>query len=389
MPTRRCCCTLSCELGFDDFNRPDSPDPGPKWHIVEGEWEIFDNTVMNSNDEAGVLATRICHPEAYELGSWISEFTLVDLLTRDRFAIRAGNPIGSTYEVEFLPNLYDGTITVNVQGEESESFTFQWPFGTTTYVNELRVKVCYLPDGIFSASVGEPPTVDACIDREGAEPCYQDYDGTPIGNFSFLEGRFDDWDYEATILDDWNCPDCGCFCFKRQGNNKEHACFPDEMTLSITLVDGDCDELDGLTFTMKKGQLQPDDGYPQKQRWYSDVFTCNGFDTTFVLECSTVQKAGTEWFRAMSLRVADGVYLPSTIVFIWDGVTGTTQQADYDASTCEPLAMVFPDLLAQSVFGPCGAPGEFGYFPLCCSLPYGLQCYESPPTIRFNVTLTE
>lgn len=392
MPTRKCCCVGNCEIGRDYFDRPDSDAPGPKWAELSGDWDIYDDTVRSVGG-SGVLATKLCHPTGYEYGSFIARFDLVDLNVYERFAVRCGHPNNSGYNVEWYPDIATETILVKVNGDENEEFSFPWPRDVGNQLqNRIQVKVCYLPGAIMSATGGPPPSVDACIGKEDAEPCY-DIGGQDVGNFSFLEGRFDNWLYEATIIDDLVCPPCGCFCFKRDGDSISFACFPDEMTLTLEMVEGECSELESMEITMQKGQLLPDDGWPEKLNWYSEVMECEttGAKYAFQLGCSNIVRSGDQWFYKLEIRITDENRLPSTQIFEWDGVQGASQDADYDASTCEPLSFVYPGLLVKSIFVPCGAPGEFGYVPFCGCLDYddAAQCYPSPPTIRFNVYLTE
>jgi hypothetical protein len=68
---------------------------------------------------------------------------------------------------------------------------------------------------------------------------------------------------------------------------------------------------------------------------------------------------------------------------------GSTVTPSFDLSTCNPLSMVYEGLKVQSQFGPCGAPGQFGYFPFCCPVPAGQDCYTSIPNIKFKITVTE
>jgi hypothetical protein len=213
-----------------------------------------------------------------------------------------------------------------------------------------------------------------------------------VGGFFFVSGRFDNWTYDTTILDNFNCDPCGCFCFKREGLLKEFACFPDILTVNFELTDGDCSTLDGFSLTLEKGQLSPGDGTPSKLKWFSDVQTCSygaGGTWAMVLECTPITKDGTNWLLAPSLRITDGSYISSTTVFIWELTAGSTVTPSFDLSTCNPLSMVYEGLKVQSQFGPCGAPGQFGYFPFCCPIPAGQDCYTSIPNIKFKITVTE
>ena len=390
MPTRRCCCIRGCPLGSDDFDRPDSDDPGPKWHEVEGDWDILGNTISGD----GKLATTICHPTGFTEGSWQAAFDLVDVRSISVFKVGAGNPSTSTYRVEFTPSGMDtlnAKINVKVIGDETIDYDFAWPVGVGgTSANIVRAYVCYLPKVMIRADIGAPPEVDACAGDDGA-PCYN-IGGVDVGGFFFVSGRFDNWTYDTTILDNFNCDPCGCFCFKREGLLKEFACFPELLTVNFELVEGTCSTLDGFSLTLEKGQLSPGDGTPSKQKWYSEVQTCSygaGGTWAMVLECTPLTKDGTNWFLAPSLRITDGSYISSTTVFIWEATAGSTVTPSFDLSTCNPLSMVYEGLKVQSQFGPCGAPGQFGYYPFCCPIPAGQDCYTTIPTIKFKITVTE
>jgi hypothetical protein len=386
MPPRRCCCGVSCKLGSDDFDREVI---GNQWHVVSGEWSIVDNHLEGVGE--GILATTICHPDRYIYGSWIGSFDLVNVRTQTRFAVGGGNPNSSGYYIEYIPSgidTLDAKITVRVVGDNTEEYDFPWPVDFNGQsANQVRAYACYLPGAIIRGHIGPAPEVDACISIGGAQPCYP---GDPdLGNFFFIEGHFDNWNYESTLIDDFNCPPCGCFCFKRSGNEKEFSCLPDQMTAVFELITGECSALDGLEVTLFKGTASPNDGTPTKQRWFSEIQSCyeGGTEFTLVLECETISKDGMNWFWAPALRIGNILYQPSTIVFNWsDPYKQGTALPFYSLSTCEPLSLVYGDLIVQSMFGPCGEPGQFGYFPFCCDLPYD-GCYETPPDIRLRVTV--
>jgi len=248
--------------------------------------------------------------------------------------------------------------------------------------------VCYEPGALLSGSI-QPPTVDVCIPAGGAA-CY-DVGGVDVGGFFWKIGHFDDWIYRESIIDNFDCEPCGCFCFKRAGATKEFSCYPEILYLNLDVVVGLCTEFDGDVIPMTQGLLSPGDGHPQKVAWYSGILSCAGFDYAFVLECSTIVKDGTNWFQGLALRITDSSYVNSTVLFQWAVPTdgGSTREADYGRSTCDPLSMVFPGLKVNSFFGPCGPPappGSFGYFAFCCT---GLiDCSPTPPDIQIDVTVT-
>jgi len=226
MPPRFCCCEEpGCELGADDFNRTDANPPSGSWREITGEFEILDNTVNTITP--GKLATTICHPAWATEGSFRADFLLVDLRTRSIFSVGAGNPDTSTYRVTFEPidmDLVTAKIRVTVIGDVTDTFDFLWPddgFGDS--VNTLAAHICFLPGVMLRGSIGTPPAVDVCAELYGGT-CFN-VGGHDVGPFFFVDGRFDNWVYETLIIDNFECPPCACFCFRRAGAAKEFSCF--------------------------------------------------------------------------------------------------------------------------------------------------------------------
>jgi len=367
------------------------------WHIVSGTGIIVGNTI----EVDGVVATTICHPTRYENGSWIIRMKLIDVRSADYYEIGAGNPLSSDYRIQWVPSDKDTInekITIRVyDGSVWKEYAQTW----TASADTVEVTACYQPGAILHGDVGIVPGVDACIPLDPHDNCYAD-GGDEIGNFFFTRGRFDDWVYETTIIDEKTCLPCQCFCYIYSVplDLEEWSCYPDILTLTLELMSGgDCVELDDMTIAMTAGNLSGGDGWPEKKSWYSDVLTCTIPTTasyTFILDCTTVETGDGYWFLALSLRIGDAAYLPSSTVFQWEDTTGsigyvsnTTRLPDPRESNCVPLDLSYPNMKINSVFGPCGPPGNFGYFPFCCDAsgqPNG--CYASSPTILFRVRVT-
>lgn len=396
MPPRICCCE-NCIIGSDNFNRPNNSNLGPKWIKVSGDAEIKDNhieVVPNSK-----IATTACHNPLYTLGSLIARFRLVNLRTVGLFEVGVGDPSSSPWRVQFIPSLMDtpgAKITTRVFGSDGwEEAEIPWPisvFGTSA--NEMNAEVCYEPKAILRGSLGVVPRVDARIELLGWEDnCYPSISGA-VGNFFWTAGHFDDFEFETTILDKWDCPACGCFCFKRTGNTKDWNGYPIVICLTLELTDimgpSDCLSLDNLTIPLYQG-FASTTKYPEKLRWFSEILTCQtGFQYAFIAECNSIVKNGTNWFNALTLRMTDSNYFPSTVIFDWEvPEPNNAKLPDFGLSTCDPLYLVYPNLKLQSFFAPCGPPsppGTMGYYPFCCG---GSVCYPTPPLVKFRAVITE
>jgi hypothetical protein len=396
MPPRRCCCgAVRCELGDDDFNRSDANPPSGKWRVVSGEYEIADN-VLNTITE-GVLATTICHASVHDEGSFIANFRLIDVRTRTIFKVRAGKPDTSAYEVHFEGldiDTVDARIRVTVIGDETVVQTHPWPVFAGDSANEVDVFVCYQPGVMLRGSIGsfsgQPPVPGACISAAGAN-CWT-IGGVDVGNFSFIDGRFDNWTYQVTATDDLNCVPCGCFCLK--GDKPEDRfdpdknCFPACIRAIFELVSSDvyagaC-PLNDFEVTLSTTETD-------RTEWLSADQTLCGNTFSMKAICETFDD-GTRVFRALALNLyQSGGGGSAPVVFQWDGFdteageSASVKNPSYELSTCDPLSLVYEGLKLACFFGPCGEPGEFGNIPFCCND----LCFETCPNIIYKVTLVE
>lgn len=169
-------------------------------------------------------------------------------------------------------------------------------------------------------------------------------------------------DIEASV----RCATCNEDC--EPANNAECQCddgvtqrrLPKDLTLTLTnkLF---CSRLDGsYPMTYHTDPEPPTPGSSFIEFWDSPVFQCN-FDTGFFLRLSC-SEAGVQGFTLQAV-VAPGATL-HTMYFANECNGAFTQDQTNDsawacaASTCEPLRLVFPDLLEEGVSG--------GYANNCC-----------------------
>lgn len=278
-------------------------------------------------------------------------------------------------------------INVRVFGSEGwREQSVPWPSTDGVSNNIVEAQVCYEPGALLRGGIGVIPQVDNNLNLAGWEDNCYNVSGTNVGNFFFLEGHFDDFYFETTILDNYDCPICGCFCFKRTGATRDYNGYPATLYVNFEESTGSCTSMDGLSVPMFQGIGGPT-YYSQKQSWFSNVLSCGGFNYTLILDCTPIVKNGTNWFQYVSLRLGDGIYFPSTVLFQWAIVDAdiNTKFPSFELSTCEPLSLVFPDLKVNSFVAPCGPMGEMWHVPFCC---VG-GCYPTPPDIRLKVTVTE
>jgi hypothetical protein len=355
MPDRRCCCTQpGCELGSDNFDdREDGPVPedDKKWKVLDGEADFDDGTVIVD----GILATRICHPAAYPLGSFWSKFKLIDLVDGKEYRIRAGHPVNSDYEVSFLI-VGDGVnrvVRVTVYGDDTETLDYPW----AEDMGDLEAYVCYAPGVELSAHTGVGSIrTTACV---GCDACARCYLSNTVGNFSFLKGQFDDWVYEAHFAENEDCRWCDCFCYQKVGTSRTLKCIPKTVTVSLTNVLY-CSGLEG-DYTLY--QRSDGTGFPdstQKYTWVSDQTACVGsVGLRFILTCHF--NSDGEIHKAFTLAImrsggAEVEFDNTDPDFSGEDGVGNSTAWCRATSTCGVLE--FPDIIELTVSG--------GFANSCC-----------------------
>jgi hypothetical protein len=399
MATRRCCCNPSCELGLDDFNRVDANPPSGRWHEISGNWSLTDQYIKDDGTP-GILATTICHPVAYEEGSWIANFQLKEVRSREMYRIRAGNPSTSPYEITFEPldmDLATARIKVTVIGPSTtDSVEHPWPvasYGGTTSADSVNAFGCYQPGVMLRASIGsfggQIPVAALCIGGTGSR-CYV-VGGVDVGNFAFIEGAFDNWQYWATAIDDLSCIPCGCYCLKgllpEDRFEPERECFPASMKAIFQLVYA---SVDASACVINDFEILLNLFGNNRDTWLSGNATICTTTFAIKLNCENFDEEGRV-FRALTMQLINGVdNQTASIALQWDdpdydaGETPSIKFPDFEESTCEPLSLVYKYATLQCFFGPCDTPGVSGYIPYCCP---EAGCLPSCPTILYRVTL--
>jgi len=387
MPTRLCCCG-NCRLGEDNFDRPDANPPTGLWHEISGEWEIKDNELNSISP--GILATTICHPPQYPNGSFIATMKLVGASdgTRSFWEVSLGNPTNPAYVVTVSHNFFTSQATLTLWKGNKSLIVHEETYSGVSY--DIPLKLCYAPGLAVVAQIGVIPHIEFCDDGIG-DDCYSS-GGTPVGNFAFREGTFDDWLYELHWLDRPDCEKCPCFCEK---SRDDFACYPDILYLSFISIGADSAAL--ATIPLYQSFLNPTSYlWPEKVTWYSEVQGCGspvGAQWTAKFTC-TQEGMGTLGFAGPDYDFqSPSVNQPS---FAWVEIgplqtAWTVRNAIKDESTCNPIELIFPELQVL-----CAFPSPICFDPPCdtigCHTPYctdrSSECFTSCPDIRFTPVVT-
>jgi hypothetical protein len=391
------CCCQPCELGTDDFNRANENPVSGSWHEISGDWGVTGN-FLTDNGTSGKLATTICHPPLYEKGSWRADFELVECRTKSTFVIGAGDPGTSLYRVTFATSGMDtagAKITVTIEGDETVSAEYNWPGAGYTSADRVAVFVCYEPGGALRAHVtaGGFVPIYACVGSAVGDDCFT-VGGVSVGGFFFVEGSFDSWEYEATAIDNLDCPACGCLCLKAYyPDNKyeplEYSCFPQNLKAIFQLVTTPIPGLGTCYLTDFEVDLsQWDFG---RNEWRSAIQTvCEGYSWQLIARCVYYEDpdTGLRW-RTITLEIlTSDVGVDVETMFFWTdlnlaiGDTTEIKWPDFDLSTCEPLSLVYKSVVPYITATSCYPSGGWKVF--CCQ--YDI-CGVPVPEIKWHVNV--
>jgi hypothetical protein len=156
--------------------------------VISGDGEIVGNKI----EVDGNVATTICHPPEYELGSHIATFDLVGARTLTYYEVGVGHPITSTWRVEFLPlekDTINARILVRVYGSEGwREQAVPWPSTEGVSNDRVTAQVCYEPGALLRGGIGVIPQVDNNINLAGWEDNCYTVSGQSVGNWQHRNG---------------------------------------------------------------------------------------------------------------------------------------------------------------------------------------------------------
>jgi len=349
MPPRHCCCT--CIIQEDDFNRDDGP--------ISGDWlgdgELLDGVLIADNDH-----TLICHPASKPLGSLYATVLLKDCDPANTYTIRVGDPNGA-YEVEVTftgtAGAGDMIITVKNGVDPDESYTYPW-------VNaDEPLTVCYAPELWISARGANvvsntPIWVTICIPKEPSDNCWV-VDGTDVGNWTFVQGKFDDFVMEIHWLEQRSCQNCDCYCHQIVAGEDVFKCIPKILYLTITsddCINGTYQMLQYLYVTNSPNDPPTIVASTSKQQWISDEIDCpvsTSYHLKFVLTCNNDPSFGYPKMDLHLIRYGESASAdcnsfqfdiddPDTQDTSLSGVSLESFAWSKSISTCSPFYLKFP-----------------------------------------------
>ncbi len=393
MPPRFCCCR-DCDLFDDNFDRADG-DPGSNW---DGSGVIASN-VLDSNEDT----VTVCHPSWATLGSLYGYCTMIDCDPALVHKVRVGDPTGD-YEiwVTFAGTVGSGTMTITVKNGIDADVEHEYPWEDA----DEYLQICYEPGvqisaGPSSRDTGEHPDwVTSCIPLDPHDNCWPG----DLGNWTFVQGKFDTFHFEVHWHELSTCEDCDCSCWyiDPDTNEKIIECIPD--TLCISVTSEDCPDFMDGTFTMYQRRVidspLPYDVYPtledwtQKFTWVSESIPCpyTGFEFYFVLTCGYNTSDDTKpKFRLAVARYAPGMPPPLTTFQFDTSDPNSSTPAPYSnesfalvelTSTCNPFYLEFPTIIESGWQS--SDPGNS-----CCGGSVYSDQPEPSPDSHFTVIITE
>jgi hypothetical protein len=401
---RGCCCGRDCWSTEDDFNRENSDDPGSRWDEVSGDWDILNNYLTGVSE--GILITTERQPSPVRSGAKYTLRITVDLIdfpesgTKDWKVICGFEDednfdwVWLAYDAsteEITPKLMrrsGGSDSVMLDPADYDYSLFPVDAGT----GSISITICYA-DVHWSVSDNDY-VYEICGGGKETLPANGDH-----GLVGFLAGDFDNFYYEEHWESNTDCPYCDCFCLN-PNDEDDYACFPSQLTLTIT---GSC--LDGTTLTMYQGSWSDggigngDDpdylDWPNKSFWVSDTFHPAseewpddneeepGEKLFFELRCSI--EYGYVLYIWGVTRDYSEYYIPNSLYFENEEDENNRQRASLGLSTCDPISMVFENLISpldNCCLDPgCSTMGE--KMAVCPD-----QCEETGSLSDFSFTIT-
>jgi hypothetical protein len=393
MAPRRCCCNISCELAADNFNRADSDDPGPLWY---GDAEIVSNTLLVNS------MTSLVRCSPFSSGAFYAEVDLIDPANNSPFVIQLGDPNAAVpvlVTVTFSGTVGSGTMTIDLSGApEPGSFAYDWENAVE------RITICYVPGFMVSAgptisrtsiSGFVPNWISSCYDGTG-QSCWIRDTNVDVGNWHFVEGRFDNFEILNHGFDLDGCPVCDCHCLEVVDGEKIRTCLPEELTLVLEgdgCISGEYEMFQEFPTEISNSGIISSPS-TEKNYWVSEAVPCTASGTDlilrFALECILDESQTYPSYRMTVVRYGDTN--PNCAAFGFDRNDEFTESAaipsiqtsvarSKPSSTCDPLMLEFPGL-CEDQYNCNRNSGS------CCGGGIESESGEDPP-LCFSVTVTE
>lgn len=314
MGRRRCCCA-GCWEWEDLFAREDSDDPGTNWNVINGEWGIQDEQLVEIYDDtAGTANSKIICKQFVPVRSAGEMFIEVEvpvssLADGDRYIIwpccQSTSTLGDI-EVFFDWNATTSEWTVTIFEDPTTHSTY-----TTTLTgtpDNVTLIVC-ADHGNETIKAQVSPTTNENTAWVTADPGDGQFVGFGHNNTSH-QNKFDNFFFGELRAITELCFDCFCRCLQNVLEDRLIATFVDT-TGRATCLEGDSWELPAVS-----------DG-SQEFEWHG-IYTRSSDDLDAVLKC--------------------GIGSAASFNLQWQGSSdcGNIGIKSADASsTCDPLYLLF------------------------------------------------
>lgn len=325
MGDRRCCC--DCEEYEDNFNRADNDDLGDDWTEVSGDWSIASSELS----EAGASAIAI-YDKAMPTQWMKARITIVDEQCGDVYKLYvswkdANNHVYGMYELlcttsypapgyNYRISLHSVSGGVDTEIDSLEEYFQEWPKDHRQFsvCNSTKIAMVSLDDSSLCTIYADGIDV-------GSEAKY-----SGVGHENTHTSTFDDWyvgevsytkkDKDGNLL----CPCSGanCICDEYVLGHELHGVYEGE---------GDCDNLDGISFTMSRVRCGADAAAGMFRA--TQVGTCLE-GTRYEIYCASGSPV-EDW----ELHISEGDSIHGC------GYVGDAYLSPEPGSTCDPLYLVY------------------------------------------------
>lgn len=351
----KCCCPvqITCDIASDDFNRADSSSLGSLWREVSGDFEISSNTLVTVTPGIVLTTARQGMPIDSSYYTYVITFKVVptasswkiickftDTNNFDWVEIWDSDGFG-TYKPKFWRRTGGSDALILDPADYPDGGT--WSIDP---VDGLTFTICYSSlEWSIGAALGSFNWVVCDADPATSLP------PAPDGFVGFMDGDFDDFQYDVHWESNHACEDCTCYCW----DGADVSCLPENLTLTLypTEQDENCPTATNIELQMAQSLPRtfpvPSyeyEHYPMKLDWFSEPITMtdwNGDVVWFHLRC-----IGYGIFHLASYIFNTGAAGGSPFMTPWIGWTNYDGMDGLGMAntglTCDPLVITWDEM---------------------------------------------
>ena len=365
----KCCCGAGCVICEDNFDRVDNDNLGSLWVEKSGDFDISSNTIITATP--GIVLTSCRQSKPYNTTyNYIVQVNLVDTASTWNIICKYIDATNFdwlevyTSGTDILPRFWRRTGGSDALVMDITTHPAGVPL-SSSMPSQLPISMCYSEGGWMVSGQGES-TWTTC----DATPATSLPADTTVGFVGFMDGDFDEWQYDYHKLSNMPCDQCDCYCVDPT-DTTDFKCIPELLTLTLTPTTAhpDCTSSPiTITYTLRQSLPIENDPapptytlHPEKHFWFSDPVgvwepVLGNIPFWFRLECR-----GNGEFELVMFEYPGQTSTFAASIVDFDGATGPNGGRLNTDATCNPIIITFPSMTKLTL--QVGSPGPFSCDP--------------------------